>query len=75
MRVIKGSKAARQESATSITAADTPEPEPTHDERLEKVAALEELLAPMKHTDAGFTVLTATLDEHLAALGDTERRA
>ena len=38
------------------------------------MAALEELLAPMKHTDAGFTVLTATLDEHLAALGDTELR-
>ena len=67
LTVIEGSKDARQES--------TPAPELTPDARRVKVAALEELLAPMKHTDAGFTVLTATLDEHLAALGDTELRA
>ena len=72
LTVIEGRKDARQESAADIEppGADTP------DERRATIAELEELLAPMKATDAGYTTLAAYRDEHLAALGaDTERRA
>ena len=77
MRVFEGKKAARQDGAivTSMPSPEPPAPELTPDERRDKVAKLETLLAPMKHTDAGFTVLTETLAEHVAALGgDTELR-
>ena len=76
MRVFEGKKDARQESATSITVTDTPELEPTHDERLEKVAELGKLLAGMKATDPCFEMFTNKRDENIAALGgDTELRA
>ena len=77
MRVFEGKKDARQGSAAGIELAGrTPAPEPTPDERQSCLAELEVLLAPMKHTDAGYSTLAEYRDQHLAALaGDTERRA
>ena len=77
MRVFEGKKDARQESRHAIElAGQTPAPEPTPDARRAKMAELEKLLAPMKHTDPCFGMFTDARAEHLAALGgDTEQRA
>ena len=78
MRVIEGSKVARQEGAAVIELAspDTPAPEPTADKRRAKIAELEKLLAAMKATDPCFEMFTNKRDENIAALGgDTELRA
>ena len=77
MRVFEGKKAARRDGAvvSSMPIPDTPAPEPTPDERREKVAALEETLSHMKPGDPCFTMFTDDRDEHLAALGgDPELR-